>query len=532
MGSVSVSTKILLGYLAVFLITVAAAFTLTKTTQTVQKQVTIFVEDSLPQLSSLEKIGRSVNQYEIAAYLLYATQKVNQYDQQRLTQKKHLEPALQQLNDSQIGTQTLNVSLLKLDESLDKIRRFMSASEIDWDDARLELSTLSSRANNTAEMLANIHSAVSSTATKSSQQILMEMSGAIHLIILLVTAIAVVVVFAYLLARKQVANPIGSLAKSLIAIAESKDLTVTLDKKSADEVGDAAQSVNELLGVFKQGITDVSTATSGISCSVHELSETATASEQLALKLNTEIDHLVDQMSCLETRIDNGVSCSESASKSAQQGAIEVQLGAQEVEQTATSINLLAADIESTAEMLLALRSSGDQVSSVVGTIAEIADQTNLLALNAAIEAARAGESGRGFAVVADEVRTLANRTHQSTVEINSMLDKIVSSITASVSTMESNQKKAKYSVQLAHNTVSSLSSIKQTIQNLSLECDEAAVLTGNARHEVTAVRNQTLQFKVLGDTVADGSHKTKTAATSLTALATSLEQLAAKFRI
>jgi methyl-accepting chemotaxis protein WspA len=85
------------------------------------------------------------------------------------------------------------------------------------------------------------------------------------------------------------------------------------------------------------------------------------------------------------------------------------------------------------AAKLAILSEKASNITSVITTITKVADQTNLLSLNASIEAEKAGEYGRSFAVIAREIRRLADQTAIATLDIENMVNEIMTAISSSV---------------------------------------------------------------------------------------------------
>lgn len=146
----------------------------------------------------------------------------------------------------------------------------------------------------------------------------------------------------------------------------------------------------------------------------------------------------------------------------------ESSTGQSVVEETMKSIQSLADEVQVAGDVIQKLRDDSNTIGGVLDVIRGISDQTNLLALNAAIEAARAGEAGRGFAVVADEVRTLAQRTGESTEEIQNMIERLQNGAEEAVQVMEQGRKRAVSSVEQASKAGESLDTITLSVQKIS----------------------------------------------------------------
>jgi methyl-accepting chemotaxis protein len=132
--------------------------------------------------------------------------------------------------------------------------------------------------------------------------------------------------------------------------------------------------------------------------------------------------------------------------------------------------------VDGEARELVGLASASERISTLVGSIRQIADQTNLLALNAAIEAARAGEQGRGFAVVADEVRNLADSSARAAEEARDVVDAVRAQVGSAVRRMESGSARVSGVGDLSQ---TALESVRRIVSAASAS---ASLTTGMAR--------------------------------------------------
>jgi methyl-accepting chemotaxis protein len=183
-------------------------------------------------------------------------------------------------------------------------------------------------------------------------------------------------------------------------------------------------------------------------------------------------------------------------------------------------------------EVLDKLHSESESVGVVLDVIKGIAEQTNLLALNAAIEAARAGEQGRGFAVVADEVRTLAQKTQDSTHEIQQIIERLQMSAVETRKVMENSSKETENCVENASSAGKSLEDITSAVSKIT-EMNNLIASSAEEQIAVTGEIDETItNISQLAGQAADGATEALSASSELAQLATQLQSVVSQFKV
>jgi len=332
-----------------------------------------------------------------------------------------------------------------------------------------------------------------------------------------------------------IAGAIARPLRSLVAGAErlaGGDLTVTVARTSADEVGSLAGSFGVMIASLRETIaqlTETADAVAAASAQISASTEEMAAGAQEQAQQATEVASAVEEMS--RTTLENSQSASHTAA-SAKSGREAAEKGGRAVEETVQGMNAVAETIKVISSTVKDLGNSSEQIGDIVGVIDDIADQTNLLALNAAIEAARAGDQGRGFAVVADEVRKLAEKTTKATREIAGMITGVREKIEWAVAAADEGSTRAANGIVLARRAGEELHTIVGVSQQLTDMVTQIAAASEEQSSAGEQINKNIVAISAVTAQTGNATHQIARAAADLNRLTEQLQERARRFTL
>lgn len=206
---------------------------------------------------------------------------------------------------------------------------------------------------------------------------------------------------------------------------------------TAEATGALADSFNTMAAQLGRIVADVQTAADQVSNTSKDVKTStdnlANSSEQQASQVSTAIAAINEMATTIQQVAENATQ-SANVSKTSTESARE---GSQAVDKTSKAMESIRDNVQETARSIKRLGESSQEIGNIVQIINDIAERTSILALNASIQAAMAGEAGKGFAVVAEEVQRLAERSTNSTKQIETLVTNIQGEITEAGTSMD-----------------------------------------------------------------------------------------------
>lgn len=267
---------------------------------------------------------------------------------------------------------------------------------------------------------------------------------------------AVLFIITVVVAVETIVKPLRRQNKQLSDIIDNinngkGDLTMRVDVKSHDEIGQSAIGINHFIETLQNIMSKIINNSNVLDGVVGKVAESVNSSSDSANDISAIMEELsatMEEVSATTGGVSSNTASAEEKVKDMAEQTKIISQYAQEMKGRAVTLEQTANDNKNstsqvindiTGELNTALENSRsvEKVAQLTEDILSISSQTNLLALNASIEAARAGEAGKGFAVVADEIRQLADSSRETANNIQTINEQVIEAVNGLVKASE-----------------------------------------------------------------------------------------------
>jgi methyl-accepting chemotaxis protein len=323
-----------------------------------------------------------------------------------------------------------------------------------------------------------------------------------------------------LLIARSIASPLARVVDAMENIASGEaDLTRNLDNRWRDELTDLSGHfnvfTNKLRGVIGQSIQSADS----LDQASKSLGEIAADSQNHSQQQSQQMELVAAAIHEVSYAVQEVAKNAEHAANEVRQAEEQARRGQHNIDISLLQIDQLSDTIGQAVEVIQSLARESTQIGSVLEVIR-------------AIEAARAGEQGRGFAVVADEVRLLAQRTQQSTAQIQDMIERLHGNSEAAVDVINASSQAARQTVEQAHQTAESLHQVLGALRNVTELNASIASATLEQSHVVEDINQNVTRAASLAHESAQAADRSNEASQELGQLAGQLNRLLGQFRV
>jgi len=343
--------------------------------------------------------------------------------------------------------------------------------------------------------------------------------------------VVVLVSTAGVLIQRSITVPLAAFMQFVGRVGEG-DLTHKAKISSADELGELAQHLDQMVAGLKDVAGQTRLATQNLNSASSEI---LASTQQQAASMVEQASAIQQTTTTMEEVKQSGAQISERAKQvaaSAEATSAASHTGLQAVENTARTMETIREQAEAVAGNVVSLSEKTQAIGEIIAAVNDLAEQSNLLAVNAAIEAAKAGEQGRGFAVVAQEIKGLAEQSKQATAQVRAILNDVQKATAAAVLATEQGSKAVETGVKQSGEAGETIRSLANSI----IETTQAATqIAASSQQQLVGTDQVAMAMENIKQATAQnvaGAEQAEKAAQNLHELGQKLKQMVEQYKV